>query len=219
MSMTSLIACRECDLLQREIVLPPGGTACCSRCGAVLYRNKPDSLDRTLAFTVGAAVLFILANVFPVVGLEAQGNRTSTTLFGTVRTLHDQGMTSVAVLVFVTTILMPMLDIGAMLYMLLPIRLGVVPKGLPAMFRLIQTIRPWGMVEVFMLGTLVSLAKLSHIAAVRPGIALWSFGMLMFLVAAAAASFEAHDFWAQVAAAGRRGRRFHAKTAGMETAR
>ncbi len=219
MSMTSLIACRECDLLQREIVLPPGGTACCSRCGAVLHRSKPDSLDRTLAFTVGAAVLFILANVFPVVGLEAQGNRTSTTLFGTVRTLHDQGMTSVAVLVFVTTILMPMLDIGAMLYMLLPIRLGVVPKGLPAMFRLVQTVRPWGMVEVFMLGTLVSLAKLSHIAAVRPGIALWSFGMLMFLVAAAAASFEAHDFWAQVAAAGRRGRRFHAKTAGMETAR
>ncbi len=219
MSMTSLIACRECDLLQREIVLPPGGTACCSRCGAVLHRSKPDSLDRTLAFTVGAAVLFILANVFPVVGLEAQGNRTSTTLFGTVRTLHDQGMTSVAVLVFVTTILMPALDIGAMLYMLLPIRLGVVPKGLPAMFRLIQTVRPWGMVEVFMLGTLVSLAKLSHIAAVRPGIALWSFGMLMFLVAAAAASFEAHDFWAQVAAAGRRGRRFHAKTAGMETAR
>ena len=219
MSMTSLIACRECDLLQREIVLPPGGTACCSRCGAVLHRSKPDSLDRTLAFTVGAAVLFILANVFPVVGLEAQGNRTSTTLFGTVRTLHDQGMTSVAVLVFVTTILMPMLDIGAMLYMLLPIRLGVVPKGLPAMFRLVQTVRPWGMVEVFMLGTLVSLAKLSHIAAVRPGIALWSFGMLMFLVAAAAASFEAHDFWAQVAVAGRRGRRFHAKTAGMETAR
>src|SRR2546428_3221816 len=217
--MTSLIACHECDLLQREIVLPPGGTARCSRCGAVLYRNKPDSLDRTLAFTVGAAMLFILANVFPVVGLEAQGTRISTTLFGTVRTLHDQDMTSVAALVFVTTILMPMLNVGAMLYMLLPIKLGIVPKGLPAMFRLVQTVRPWGMVEVFMLGTLVALAKLSHIAAVRPGIALWSFGMLMFLVAAAAASFEAHDFWAQVAAAGRRGRRFHAKTAGMETAR
>lgn len=216
--MSSLIACRECDLLQREIMLPAGGQACCSRCGAVLYRNKRDSLDRTLAFTVGAAVLFILANVFPVVGLEAQGNRTSTTLFGTVRTLHDQGMTSVAVLVFVTTILMPALDIGAMLYMLLPVRLGVVPKGLPAMFRLIQTVRPWGMVEVFMLGTLVSLAKLSHIASVRPGVALWSFGMLMFLVAAAAASFEAHDLWEQVAAVGQRGPRFHAENTGTETA-
>src|SRR5437899_12486629 len=81
-------------------------------------------------------------------------------MFGTVATLYEQGLTSVAVSVFVTTILMPALDIGDMLYVLLPIRLGVVPKGVPAMFRLIQTVRPWGMVEVFMLGTLVSLAKL-----------------------------------------------------------
>lgn len=197
-----VIACHECDLLQREIKLPPGGSACCRRCGAVLYRNKPDSLDRTLAYTVGAAVLFLLANVFPVVGLEVQGTRISTTLFGTVRTLHDQDMTSVAVLVFATTILMPALDIGAMLYMLLPLKFGRVPKGLPAMFRLVQTVRPWGMVEVFMLGTLVSLAKLSHIAAVRPGIALWSFGLLMFLVAAAAASFDDRELWARVSAQG-----------------
>ena len=198
----SLIACHECDLLQREIILPPGGVACCRRCGGVLYRNKPDSLDRTLALTLGAAVLFILANMFPVVGLDAQGTRISTTLFGTVRTLHDQNMTSVALLVFTTTILMPALDIGAMLYMLLPLRLGRVPHGLPAMFRLVHAVRPWGMVEVFMLGTLVSLAKLSHIAAVLPGVALWSFGILMFLLAASAASFEPRDFWAQAAAVG-----------------
>jgi len=217
--MSSLIACRECDLLQREIVLPPGGTACCSRCGAVLHRSKPDSLDRTLAFTVGAAVLFILANAFPVVGLEAQGNRTSTTLFGTVRTLYDDEMLSVAALVFVTTILMPVLDIGAMLYMLLPLKLGWVPKGLPASFRLVQTVRPWGMVEVFMLGTLVSLAKLSHIAHVKPGIALWSFGVLMFMVAAAAASFDADDLWARVESSGRRPRRFAAAAERAEEAR
>jgi len=199
--MASLIACHDCDLLNRETAIPPGGVACCRRCGAVLYRNKPHSLDRTLAFMLGAAVLFILANLNPLVGLEAQGNRTSTTLFGAVRALHNQDMTSVAGLVFVTTILMPALEIGAMLYILLPLRLGLLPEGLPAMFRLVQTVRPWGMVEVFMLGTLVSLAKLSHIAAVLPGVALWSFGALMFLLAAAAASFEPRDLWAQAAAA------------------
>jgi paraquat-inducible protein A len=107
-------------------------------------------------------------------------------------------MTSVAALVFVTTILMPALEIGAMLYMLLPLKLGRVPKELPAMFRLVQTVRPWGMVEVFMLGTLVSLAKLAHIAHVVPGVAIWSFAALMFLLAAAAASFDAHDLWALV---------------------
>jgi paraquat-inducible protein A len=219
MRRLSVIACHECDLLQREILLPPGATARCRRCGGVLYRNKPDSLDRTLALTVGGAALFLLANLFPVVGLEASGNRTMTTLFGTVRVLHDQGMTSVGVLVFVTTILMPALEISAMLYMLLPLRLGWVPKGLPAMYRLVHTVRPWGMVEVFMLGTLVSLAKLAHIAAVLPGVGLWSFGALMFVLAASAASFEPHDFWAQVEEAGRRRECAHAASPVMEAAR
>ncbi|MGH7260597.1 MAG: paraquat-inducible protein A [Nitrospiraceae bacterium] len=201
--MASFIACHECDLLQREIALPPGGTACCPRCDGVLYRSIPDGADRTLAYMLGAAVLFVVANAFPIVALEAQGTRISTTLFGTVRTLHEQDMTSVAALVFVTTILMPALEIGAMLYMLLPLKLGWVPRELPAMFRLVQTVRPWGMVEVFMLGTLVSLAKLAHIAHVAPGVALWSFGALMFILAAAAASFDAHDLWARVDALGR----------------
>ena len=201
MSAPALIACHECDLLQREVQLPPGGTARCTRCGAVLYRNTRDGLDRTLAYALGAAVLFLVANAFPIVGLDAQGNHTSTTLFGTVRTLHDDGMTSVAGLVFVTTILMPALNIGALLYMLLPLKLGRVPRGLPAVFRLVDAVRPWGMVEVFMLGTLVALTKLAALASVVPGIALWSFGALMFLVAAAAAAFDSHAFWARVEAA------------------
>jgi paraquat-inducible protein A len=200
MSAAPLIACHECDLLQRETPLAAGGTARCPRCGAVLYRNTPDSLDRTLAYTLGAAVLFVVANAFPIVGLDAQGNRSSTTLFGTVRALHDDGMTSVAGLVFVTTILMPALNIGALLYMLLPLKLGRVPHGLPAVFRLVDAVRPWGMVEVFMLGTLIALTKLAALASVVPGIALWSFGALMFLVAAAAASFDSHALWARVEA-------------------
>lgn len=203
--MDSLIACHECDLLQREIALPEGGTVCCRRCGATLYRSIPDGFDRTLAYMLTAAVVFVVANAFPIVALEAQGTRISTTLFGSVRTLHNQDMTSVAVLVFVTTFLMPALQIGAMLYMLLPLKLGWVPRELPAMFRLVQTVRPWGMVEVFMLGTLVSLAKLAHIAHVVPGVAIWSFAALMFLLAAAASSFDVHDLWAHVEALERGG--------------
>jgi paraquat-inducible protein A len=199
MPTAPLIACHECDLLQREVPLPTGRAARCGRCGAVLYRNTPDSLNRTLAYTLAAALLFAVANAFPIVGLDAQGNRTATTLFGTVRTLHDDGITSVAALVFVTTILMPALELGAMLYMLLPLKLGRVPRGLPAMFRLVQTVRPWGMVEVFMLGTLVSLAKLAHLASVVPGIALWSFAALMVLLTAVSAAFDPRALWARVA--------------------
>jgi len=219
MDTRSLIACHECDLLCRDTPVAPGSKACCRRCGALLYRRIPDSLDRTLACLLGAAVLMIVANAFPIVGLEAQGNRTSTTLFGSVRVLYDDGMTSVAALVFATTILMPALDIGAMLYMLLPFKLGWVPKGLPVMFRLVQTVRPWGMVEVFMLGTLVSLAKLGHLAHVVPGVALWSFGLLMVLAAGAAASFDPHELWARADAIARQPQSFETGAVAAEAAR
>jgi paraquat-inducible protein A len=198
MHALSLHACHDCDLLQREVPLALGGTARCPRCGAVLYRRKVNGLDRTLAYSMGAAVLFVIANCFPIVGLEAAGHHSSTTLFGTVRQLYDGDMTSVAGLVFTTTILMPALEIAALLYLLLPLKLGRVPSGLPAVFRLVHAVRPWGMVEVFMLGTLVALTKLAHLASVVPGIALFSFGGLMFLVAAAAASFDTHALWERV---------------------
>ena len=193
-----LHACHDCDLIQRETPLPPGGKARCPRCGAVLYRRNVNGLDRTLAYSMGAAVLFIIANAFPIVGLAAAGHHTSTTLFGTVKRLWDGDMASVAGLVFATTILMPALQIAALLYMLLPLKLGWVPTGLPAVFRVVHAVRPWGMVEVFMLGNLVALTKLAHLASVEPGVALFSFGALMFLVAAAAASFDTNALWERV---------------------
>jgi paraquat-inducible protein A len=199
-STQALIACRECDLLQRAIVLSEGGTARCQRCGAVLYRKTAGSLDRTLAYALAAAALFVIANTFPILGLDAQGNHTSTTVFGTVRALYATGMSAVAGLVFVTTILIPAIDLAALLYLLVPLRLGRVPPGVPAMLRLIQAVRPWGMVEVFLLGMLVSLVNLCHLAHVHIGVALWSFAGLMLLLAATAASFDAQGIWARVRA-------------------
>jgi paraquat-inducible protein A len=198
MATAPLIACHECDLLQREVPLAEGDAARCRRCGALLYRRLPDSLNHTLAYSVAAVILFVLANAFPIVGLDAQGQHTSTTLLGTVRTLHEQEMTSVALLVFVTTMLMPALQLAAMLYLLVPLVLGRLPRGLPAVFRLVQAVRPWGMVEVFLLGTLVSLAKLAALASLVPDVALWSFAALMLVLAAAAQSFDEHAFWARV---------------------
>src|SRR5688500_15370629 len=107
----TLTACHECDLLQREVPLPEGGVARCGRCGAELYRSHPDSLERTLALTMGAIVVFILANAFPIIGLKIQGQVIQTTLFHTVETLYREDMKSVAALVFVTTMLMPALQL------------------------------------------------------------------------------------------------------------
>lgn len=205
MAEVSLIACHECDLLQKEVPLPSGGIVRCVRCEAVLYRSHPDSFERLLALTTGAILLLVIANLFPIVGLKLQGQVIETTLFGTVQTLWNENMKSVSVLVFVTTILMPALQLAALTYMLLPLRYGWAPAHFGQVFRIMQTVRPWGMVEVFMLGVLVSLVKLAHLAGIVTGVALWAFAALMFVMTAISANFDSRDLWARVVAARRRG--------------
>jgi paraquat-inducible protein A len=201
----ALVACHECDLLQREVPLQGGAIARCGRCGAELYRDRPASVDRSLALTAGALVLFILANSFPILGLALQGQVINTTLYGAVERLWDEDMKSVAALVFVTTIAMPALELLALAYLLAPVRLGRVPPYFALVFRTLQAVKPWGMVEVFMLGVLVSLVKLAHLAGIVPGIALWSFAALMLVMAALASVFDPRTLWnsAQPAAAAR----------------
>jgi paraquat-inducible protein A len=188
-SAPNLIACHDCDLLQREPLLPPGGVAVCGRCGAVLYRNNPGNIERTLALTIAAAILFAISNAFPIVGIESQGNHNASTLFGAVLTLWDDHMELVAGLVFMTTMLVPALELVVMIFLL------AAPRPSPLVLRLVLAARPWAMVEVFMLGLLVSVQKLSHLATIVPGIALWSFGALMVLFAGLTATFNANDLW------------------------
>ena len=102
---TEVIACHDCDLLQRAPVLEPGETARCPRCGAALFRNQPAWLDRTLACTLGAIATFVVCNAFPIVGLEVNGDIVMTTLLGAARRMNADGKHSIAVLVLFTTFL------------------------------------------------------------------------------------------------------------------
>ncbi|MFZ1446449.1 MAG: paraquat-inducible protein A [Candidatus Dechloromonas phosphoritropha] len=200
MSPEALVVCHECDLLLREVPLEAGGVARCTRCGCDLYRHQPESLERSLVFALTAAVLFVIANSFPIVSMNSRGLTSSTTLLGAVSVLLHDDMPSVALLVFITTFLMPALEIGALIYLLLPLKLGHVPPAVPHVFRLMHAAQPWSMVEVFMLGLLVTISKLAAMASVVPDIALWSFVLLMFAVAAAVAGFDVRIFWARVRA-------------------
>jgi paraquat-inducible protein A len=195
---TQLIACHECDLLQREIHLPEGGEAHCNRCGAMLYRSSPRSLENSLAFALAAAILFVIANIYPLLGIEMQGNPNATHLFGAVRYLWNHKMHLIAALTGVTAILVPALEITMMIYLLLPLWFRAIPAGIPLILRILQSIRPWGMVEVFMLGILVSIVKLSDTSTIIPGVALWSFGGLTLMLAAIASSFNPRDIWIRI---------------------
>lgn len=200
MTRASLLACHECDLLQRDADVPEGGVLRCRRCHGVLYRSHANSLDRAFALSLGASVLLVIANSYPIVGLSVNGTRIDTTLMGSVRVLYGDGMWPIAALVFATTILTPILQIGSMLWLLVPLRLNRPPPAAGFVFRLFRLIQPWGMIEVLILGLLVALVKLSHIASVVVGIGLWSFGALTLMLAAVGAVFDSRALWARIGA-------------------
>lgn len=190
-----LLACHECDLLQHDVPIAPGETARCMRCGAELARNPPDSLDRTLAYTLTAAILYVLANAFPLIGLELQGRYAEVTLFAAVRNLWHIGMQPVSALVFVTAQLFPLLEMLMILLVLVPLRLGRRSPRVVAFFRLVLSVRPWGMMEVFLLGMLVSLVKLAHSGSVILGTAFWATAALILILTLAGRAFDRRVLW------------------------
>jgi paraquat-inducible protein A len=194
----SLIACHDCDLIHRVDPVPEGSAAKCSRCGALLYQHKRDSLERTLALTVTGLILFVVANAFPFLGFKIQAQIRETTLITGVQELYLQGMWILATVVLLTAIVVPAIQLMGLLYVLVPLRLSRLPWNLKTVFRFIQHLQPWGMMEVFMLGILVSYVKLAKMATIVPGIALFAFMALIFILAASMAALDPHDVWKRI---------------------
>ena len=194
----SLIACPDCDLLQRLPALAPGGSARCPRCDRELWRRREDSLNRTLALTLAAAVLYVVANAVPMLGLSAVGRQAATTVIGGVQQLWDDQERIVAVLVLFAAVVAPALQIGFMLAIVLEARRERPPRWVGSLLRHHPTTRTWSMIEVMLLGVLVALIKIADYATVIPGTALFALGALVFLLAGMQASFDPREVWDRV---------------------
>jgi len=192
---SDLIACPDCGALYRHAPVAPGEKARCRRCGRVLYRGARLDAERLLALVVAALIVLVIANSAPIVDLRVQGIANSTTLAGSIGALWADGRILVAALVAATTLLFPLLDLCALAAALLLLRRDPASGLAARLLRTLQAVRPWGMIEVFMLGVLVALVKLSHMAEIRPGIALWAFAALTVLFAAIL-SFDLRGLWA-----------------------
>jgi paraquat-inducible protein A len=189
-----LIVCEECDAVHRKPVLQHAEVARCLRCGAELERDTGSRMERLLPLTVASLIMFVIANCFPIVAIELQGLSSETTLLGAVMALNHEGMSLVALLVLATTILFPLVQLLILLYLLLPSSPQVQRPGIRFLLRVMQIVRPWGMVEVFLLGVLVALVKLSNMANVLPGVALWAFAALTILLTVVV-SFNPRYLW------------------------
>ena len=188
------VVCPGCDAVYSRTPLQPRDVANCPRCGTELDRHPGAQLQRILPLTVASLIMFTIANLFPIVEIELQGLRSQTTLTGAVIALSAEGMSPVALLVLATTILFPLLQLCILAYLLVPLSREHRPLGFALLVRVLQSLRPWGMIEVFLLGVLVAIVKLSSMATVVPGPALWAFVALTVMLTAVL-SFNPGAFW------------------------
>lgn len=191
----TLIACHECDLLHRLRTLPVKSKARCRRCGSLLYVRQPHSVDRTLALALTGLVLLVIANIYPFLSLESQGAVLETTLITGTIILSQQSMMGLAILVLLTSMLVPSILLGALVYVLWPIRGGFRLPAIRRVFRIALFLRPWSMTEIFLLGILVSVVKLGKMATIIPGTALYAFLILVFVLAAVNTFLDPRRIW------------------------
>ena len=190
-----LISCHECGLLQRLVALPVGGAAKCSQCGCGLYKAKRNSIERSLMLTMTALVLFVLAVSFPFMTFKLEGREQQSDLITGVVELYEQGLWPLAVLVFCAMILFPLFKLLGSLYILLPIWLGKRPPHAAGVFKLVEILHPWAMMEVFLLGVIVAYVKLVEMATIELGVALYSFAALIIVMVWAEASLDPREVW------------------------
>ena len=193
---SKLLACPDCDLLHQAIELAPNAQARCLRCHAALRRApQPQDADLTLSLALASLVLLGIAHLNPVFGIEVQGQQQSASLWQAAMTLWDEDAWFLSVLVLTTTLLFPLVELLALCTVLLYARAGRVGPGIALVLRTLHAVRPWVMVEVLMLGVLIALVKLSSLAEVLTGPGLWSFALLMLLLAATSMLFDEASVW------------------------
>ena len=189
------LACHECDLLVRTLSSSTGSDAYCPRCNALLFRVRKNALEKAVALACAALILLVLANCFPVVGLNIKGQHTATTVIGAATQLWLDGEPLVGIVVATTVVLVPAIELLAVLYLVVSLRQGRRPPAFVPVLRTVQISHTWAMVEIFILGVLVALVKLTHYADVLPGVAMGCFGLLALILTWLATILDSHLFW------------------------
>jgi paraquat-inducible protein A len=171
----------------------------CARCKAVLRRRRGARVDSAVAIALCALVLFLLGTTYPLVEFRINGVTRATNLPGAALGLYHAGHSVLGLLVLLTTVAAPLLQILGLLYLLIPLLAKRRARRQSTVFRLVVQLRPWTFVEVFVLGAVVALVRLSAYAKVVPGVALVCCGLLMMCMAALTSLTSPEQFWQWVA--------------------
>jgi len=194
-SQLGLCACHACGSLSR---LAAGShDMCCQRCGAALHLRKPDSIARTWAFLIAAYILYVPANVLPMMRTGSLFGAQSDTIMSGVVYLWHSGSWHIALVVFIASIVVPLAKMFSLTYLLISVQLGWTHRSLERtkLYRILEFVGPWSMLDVFVVMILVALVQLKGLASIQPGMAVAAFGAVVVLTMFAAMAFDPRLLW------------------------
>ena len=191
------VACTSCELLCNAPAQTSGRGFRCPRCGATVRRRKPNSLRRTWALVIAAAIFYVPANIYPVLTVEILGKGESDTILSGVVALIEADMWEVAALIFFASITVPVLKLGGLSYLLVSVQRGSRHRlrERTRMYRLVEGVGRWSMIDMFMVSIVAALVQLGAVATINPGLGAVCFATVVVITMFAASSFDPRLIW------------------------
>lgn len=189
-----VLGCQACGLVCRD-----GGAARmrCPRCRSLLHRRNPSSIARSWAYLLAAAILYIPANVLPIMQTSTLFDSQADTILSGVVVLWRSGSVDLAIIVFIASIVVPMLKIAVLALLLITVQRGSRWRRLERarLYRMIEFIGHWSMLDVFVVALLASLVHFQAFANVEPRPGAVAFGAVVVLTMLASRSFDPRMIW------------------------
>jgi paraquat-inducible protein A len=195
--MEMIIACQTCGLIQNTAKLESGSILECSRCSSTIATRKTNSIARTAAFSLAALILYIPANIYPILRMNYYGAYSENTVWDGCVNLFKDGQWFVAGIVFLASILIPLCKLAALFFLVVMTKLKShrARRQRVWIYKAITVLGPWAMLDVFLLSILVALVKLQQIATILPGRGFLAFTMMVLLTLLASSSFDPRLIW------------------------
>lgn len=189
-----LMGCHTCGLVVRAA---DAASACCPRCGSHLHYRKPNSITRTWALLLTAMIMYIPANVLPVMYASAFGNRQGDTIMSGVVYFLKHGDWPLALIIFIASITVPMFKMLALIYLLLSVqrRSHIRQRQRTQLYRITELMGRWSMVDVFVVALMAAIVQLGALAEITPGLGALAFASVVILTMFAALSFDPRLIW------------------------
>ena len=191
-------ACHECDLLITVPEIGEGERADCSRCGGLITARPRNGLQRALAFALAGVIFLIISLLYPFLSFSSSGLESVMTLTEASLTIYDERSTSLAVIIFITIIAAPAVMLTAILALTFPLVLGIRVPWLREVGKLLAVLTEWNMVEVFIIGVIVSLVKIMKLATVIMGLSFWAYIAFTICLVAAMSGLDTWRLWVEI---------------------